>query len=313
METESKNNTYVSIIVPSYNEEKNIPLLYIKLKKVLDSLKKEYEVLFIDDGSKDNTVNEIIKLNKKDKRVKLIQFQRNFGKAAALSAGFIEASGTIVFTMDADLQDDPKEIPKFIEKINQGYDMVSGWKYIRKDPVTKTLPSKFFNWLTSITTGVKVHDSNCGFKAYRNEVVKNISVYGELHRYIPAIAHWKGYKVGEVKVEHHARKFGKSKYGVERLMKGFFDLITVKFLTRYAKKPLHLFGLLGFLCFLVGFIAGIYLVVGWFRGIAIGNRPLLMLCVLFIVTGIQLISIGLLGEMINSSNRKDDYVIKKKY
>jgi glycosyltransferase involved in cell wall biosynthesis len=234
-------------------------------------------------------------------------------KAAALSAGFSEATGDIVFTMDADLQDDPEEIPNFINKINQGHDMVSGWKIRRKDPISKTIPSKFFNWLTSLTTGVKVHDSNCGFKAYKKEVVKNINIYGELHRYIPAIAYWKGYKVGEVKVVHHARKFGKSKYGVERLMKGFFDLITVKFLTRYAKRPLHLFGFLGVLCFLVGFITGIYLVAGWFNGIGIGNRPLLMLCVLFIVTGIQLISIGLLGEMINSSSRKDDYVVKKKY
>lgn len=313
METENKSNTYLSIVVPAYNEEKNVPLLYEKLKKVLDSIKKDYEIIFVDDGSKDNTASEIIKLNKKDKKVKLIQFQRNFGKAAALSAGFSEASGDIVFTMDADLQDDPEEIPKFIQKINQGYDMVSGWKFHRKDPITKTLPSKFFNWLTSITTGVKVHDSNCGFKAYRNEVIKNIDIYGELHRYIPSIAYWKGYKVGEVKVVHHARKFGKSKYGVERLMKGFFDLITVKFLTKYAKRPLHLFGLIGFLCFLLGFIGGIYLVVDWSKGIPIGNRPLLMLTVLLIVTGIQLISIGLLGEMITSSSKKEHYVIKKKY
>lgn len=302
----------ISIIIPVYNEQDNIAELYAQLKKVLDPAGKSYEIIFVDDGSKDSTLKKIEELNKKDRKVKLIAFTRNFGKAYALMAGFRESKGNIVFTMDGDLQDDPKEIPRFIAEMNKGYDLVNGWKFKRHDPITKTLPSKFFNWITRKVTGVDVHDSNCGFKAYKRKVIQNIKIHGELHRYIPALASWKGYKVGEIKVEHHPRIHGKSKYGVERLMKGFLDLITIRFLTKYTRRPLHFFGPIGILSILLGVIAGAYLTWGWFMGIGIGNRPLLFLAILLIVVGVQFISLGLLGEMIANIDRKEDYVIKKK-
>jgi glycosyltransferase involved in cell wall biosynthesis len=299
----------LSIVIPTYNEEKNIPMLYKELKSVLD--KYQYEIIFVDDGSFDNTFNIIKSVAQKDKKVKLISFKRNYGKSAALSAGFENAKGDIIITLDADLQDDPKEIPRFIEKINQGYDLVSGWKFKRKDSLTKIISSRFFNFLTSMLTKVKIHDINCGFKAYKKEVVKNINIYGELHRYIPVLAFWKGYKIGEIKVEHHPRMYGKSKYGATRLFKGFLDLITVKFLMSYGKRPLHLFGLIGLLCFLLGVILGIYLTYLWFIGKGIGSRPLLMLAVLLVVLGVQFVSLGLLGEMVTSTSKKKDYTIKE--
>jgi len=300
----------ISIIIPTYNEEKNIPLLYKSLNSVLG--KYNYEIIFVDDGSIDNTFNIIEDISQKDKKVKVISFQRNYGKSAALSAGFDNSKGDIIITLDADLQDDPKEIPRFVEKIKNGYDLVVGWKFKRKDPLTKIIPSKFFNFLTSVLTKVKIHDINCGFKAYRKGVVKNINVYGELHRYIPILAFWKGYKIGEIKIEHHPRKYGKSKYGTSRLFKGFIDLITVKFLTTYGRKPLHLFGLIGFLCFFFGIISGLYLTVVWFIEKGIGDRPLLMLAVLLVVLGVQFISLGLLGEMVIHDRKKKNYQIRSK-
>ena len=302
----------ISVVIPVYNEQDNVTILHNELKKILDNLNKSYEIIFIDDGSTDSTSKRIEELNKKDNKVRLISFARNFGKASALMAGFKESKGSIVFTMDGDLQDDPKEIPRFIAEINKGYDLVNGWKFRRYDPITKTLPSKFFNWLTRKITKVNVHDSNCGFKAYRRKVIQNIKIHGELHRYIPSLANWKGYKVTEIKVEHHPRKYGKSKYGVERLMKGFLDLITIRFLEKYTRRPLHFFGPIGILSILLGFIAGAYLTYGWFIGRGIGNRPLLFLAILLIVVGVQFISLGLLGEMIANMDRKGDYVIKKK-
>ncbi len=303
----------LSIVTPVYNEEQNIGLFHSKVTKVLKKLRKSYEIWFIDDGSRDSTLKTIKELKKKDKHVKFITFRRNFGKAAALSAGFEHANGDIIITMDGDLQDEPEEIPKFIAKIEEGYDLVNGWKFKRKDPLSKTIPSKFFNWLTSRMIGVKLHDFNCGFKAYRKEVVKEITLYGDLHRYIPAIAFWKGYKIAELPVKHNERLYGKSKYGSKRILTGFIDLMTVKYLVSYTTKPLQFFGKLGLLFILLGLTAGIYLVIQWFQGIPIGTRPLLILSVLTTLIGIQFLSIGLLGEMITSSMEKQNksYSIKE--
>lgn len=305
----------ISIVIPVFNEEENVLRLHDKLTSVLKKITSSYEIIFVDDGSTDTTLEKLLKLKKKDAHVKVVPFQRNFGKALALMAGFKESKGEIVFTMDGDLQDDPEEIPKFIAKLNEGYDLVSGWKYKRYDPITKTIPSKFFNWLTAKVTGVKIHDSNCGFKAYKKRVLEHIRIYGELHRYIPALVHWKGFKVGEVKVRHHPRKFGKSKYGIERLVKGFLDLITVKFLMTYTSRPLHFFGPIGLLSSLFGFIIGAYiLTLKLLTGTVQSKYPLIMLSVLLIVLGVQFISIGLIGEMIVGTKNNDEqpsYLIKK--
>ena len=303
----------LSIVTPVYNEEQNIGLFHSKVTKVLKKLRKSYEIWFIDDGSRDSTLKTIKELKKKDKHVKFITFRRNFGKAAALSAGFEHANGDIIITMDGDLQDEPEEIPKFIAKIEEGYDLVNGWKFKRKDPLSKTIPSKFFNWLTSKMIGVKLHDFNCGFKAYRKEVVKEITLYGDLHRYIPAIAFWKGYRIAELPVKHNERLYGKSKYGSKRILTGFIDLMTVKYLISYTTKPLQLFGKVGLLFIFLVLISGTYLVIEWFQGIGIGRRPLLTLSVLMTLVGIQFLSIGLLGEMITSSmeQQQKSYSIKE--
>jgi glycosyltransferase involved in cell wall biosynthesis len=300
----------LSIIIPVHNEEENILELYERLYSTLSLpslIEITYEIIFIDDGSTDGTFEEINKI--KNSKVKVVRFQRNYGKAAALSCGFKRSKGDFVITMDGDLQDDPKEIPRFIEELKR-YDMVSGWKNKRQDPISKTLPSKVFNRLTRFITGVKVHDFNCGYKAYNNYVIKNINLYGELHRYIPALVYWKGYTVGEIEVEHHPRVHGESKYGIERLLKGFLDLITVTFLMMYKKRPLHVFGGIGILFGLSGVIISIYLIVLWAIGLKIGDRPLLMLGILLTVTGAQFISLGLIGELITNSRNNDDYIIK---
>ncbi|PAV11465.1 glycosyl transferase family 2 [Methanosarcina spelaei] len=300
----------LSIIIPVHNEEENILELYERLYSTLSLpslIEITYEIIFIDDGSTDGTFEEIKKI--KNSKVKVVRFQRNYGKAAALSCGFKRSKGDFVITMDGDLQDDPNEIPRFIEELKR-YDMVSGWKNKRQDPISKTLPSKVFNRLTRFITGVKVHDFNCGYKAYNNYVVKNINLYGELHRYIPALVYWKGYTVGEIEVEHHPRVHGESKYGIERLLKGFLDLITVTFLMMYKKRPLHVFGGIGILFGLSGVIISIYLIVLWATGLKIGDRPLLMLGILLTVTGAQFISLGLIGELITNSRNNDDYIIK---
>lgn len=302
----------VSIVIPLFDEEANIEKLYGQLKTVLQDLDKEYELIFIDDGSTDNSFSILQDFHEKDKTVKVVQFRRNFGKSAALSVGFKYAKGKIVVTMDADLQDDPREIANFIKKLDEGYDIVSGWRFERKDSFSKTLPSKLFNYLTSLLTGIKIHDFNCGFKVCRKEVVENINIYGELHRYIPVLAHWKGYKVGEIKVRHHPRGGGSSKYGLGRLFRGITDLLTVMFLTRYAKRPLHLFGAIGVLLFVIGFIINLYLLLLKILGHGIGERPLLFLGVLLTVIGFQIISTGLIGEMIAATKSKtdEDYAIK---
>jgi len=310
----NENERELSVVIPVYNEGENLNSLYSQLKSVLENLGKAYEIILVDDGSTDSSFLIMEKLHGQDHNIKVIQFRKNFGKAAALSAGFTSAQGKIITTMDADLQDDPREIPNFIKKLNEGYDLVCGWRFKRRDPVSRTFPSRLFNSLTATLTGVKVHDFNCGFKAYRKEVIEDLDLYGELHRYIPALAHWKGFKVGEIKVEHHPRAHGKSKYGVERLFRGLTDLFTVMFLTKYMKKPLHLFGAVGVFLLLIGFIINAYLAILKFvLRQAIGGRPLLLLGVLLMLIGFQIISTGLVGEMIVSTRDKGEkgYVVRK--
>ncbi len=306
------NNIDLSIVIPLLNEEESVNELYEKIRLVIGKLNLSFEVCFIDDGSTDGSLDRLKELKQKNPQIKIISFRKNYGKSAALSEGFKLASGNIIITMDADLQDDPEEIPNLIHKIEDGYDMVSGWKKKRNDPLSKTIPSKFFNRITSILTGIKIHDFNCGLKAYRQDVVKEIPVYGELHRYLPVLAHWLGYRVGEIVVRHHARKYGKTKYGIRRFFDGFFDLLTVLFLTRYRQKPMHLFGLLGLITFFLGSSILSYLTILWFMGPGIGNRPLLFLGILLVIVGMQSFSIGLIGEMITSSRNEYVYIHIKK-
>jgi glycosyltransferase involved in cell wall biosynthesis len=296
---EKQNSVVISIVIPVYNEEENLKELHTKLSAVLSTITENYEILFIDDGSTDNSFAILKELNREDKDVKVIKFRRNFGKSIALNTAFRYAIGDIIITMDGDLQDDPEELPKFIEKIGEGYGLVVGWKYPRKDPITKKIASKIFNRLTGMVMGVDVHDFNCGYKAFKRKALENIYLYGEMHRYIPALIAWQGFRITELKVKHHPREYGKSKYGATRIIKGFLDLITVKFLTGYATRPLHVFGIPGILSLLVGFFIGLYLaVLKYWKEVGIGNRPLLLLSILLIILGLQFISIGLLGEMI---------------
>jgi len=302
----------LSVVIPVYNERDSLPELHRQLTEVLESKGFAYELLFVDDGSRDGSSDVLESLAKNDTRVRVIQFQKNYGKSAALSVGFEAASGQIVATMDADLQDDPREIPALIQTLKKGYDLVSGWKKKRHDPINKRWPSKIFNWVTSRISGVKIHDINCGLKVYQYYVAKELHPYGELHRFLPVLAHLDGFTVEEKEVVHHPRKYGKSKFGASRFTSGFFDLLTVMFLSRYLKKPLHLFGILGILSFIGGFIIGVYLTVLRLSGHWIGNRPLLFLGILLMIMGVQFISIGLLGEMITASQtRKETYVIRR--
>jgi len=296
--------TLISIVIPVYNEAKNILPLYNAITNSLREI-KSYEILFINDGSRDHTGRTIEQVITGDPRVKLVNLRRNFGKADALSIGFKKADGDIIITMDGDMQDDPIEIPRFIAKINEGYDLVSGWKFKRHDPITKTIPSRMFNKLTAMTSGLKIHDFNCGFKAYRKELAKSLHIYGELHRYIPALAHWEGYKIAEIKVTHHKRMYGKSKYGITRLFKGFLDLLTIKYLNVYRTRPLHFFGILGLLCISLGLMSGFYLLWLWFGHKGIGSRPLLTLSILLSIIGMQFVSTGLIAEMITNSSQED--------
>jgi len=297
---------FLSVVVPAYNEEESLEPLYRELIAELSHVNRPFEIIFVDDGSSDGSRDTLGRICADDSRVKAVCLRRNFGKAAALSEGFKEARGSVVITMDADLQDDPKEIPGFLAKLDEGYDMVSGWKFRRLDPISKTLPSKVFNKVAAITSGVKLHDFNCGFKAYRREVLDHIDVYGELHRYIPVLAHGNGFKVGEIKINHRPRRYGKSKYGMARFTRGLLDLLTALFITRYTKKPLHLFGSLGLILLALGFFINTYLAIIWLMGEAISRRPLLTLGVLLMIVGIQFISTGLLGEMIVHCRRKDE-------
>jgi len=308
----------LSIVIPAYNEAESLPVLLEQIQVVLKThAYHRAEVIIINDGSTDGTIEILDALSETQThqfRMHAIHFKRNQGKAEALMAGFAAATGNIVITMDADLQDDPDEIPKLIEVLNnKNCDVVSGWKYPRKDPLEKRVFSFFFNRITAFFTGVKLHDMNCGFKAYRAEVVKELHLYGDLHRYIPILAHQAGYKVGEVKVKHHPRRFGVSKYGFKRIPKGFFDLLTVLFLTKYLKRPLHVFGTIGAVVAFIGVLIGLYLAVLWVLEGGIGFRPLLMLSILMIILGIQFFSIGLLGELvIGLISRLERRVMEKK-
>ncbi len=309
----TKEKPLLSIVIPLYNEVESLNELYQQINEVVKANKYNYEIIFVDDGSDDGSLDVLKKLRQKDKNVKIISFRRNYGKSAALAVGFEHARGDVVITMDADLQDDPHEIPNLLKKLDEGYDLVSGWKKKRYDPITKTIPSKIFNFTVSTLTGIKIHDFNCGLKAYRKSVTQDIKVYGELHRYLPVLAHWAGYKIGEIVVQHHPRKYGKTKFGVSRFLKGFLDLLTVLFTTRYFKRPLHLFGTLGLLIFFIGFGITLYLsLLKIIEGISLSNRPLFILGVMLTIVGVQFISIGLLGEMITRAYQHlETYSIKE--
>ncbi|HUV04021.1 MAG TPA: glycosyltransferase family 2 protein [Armatimonadota bacterium] len=296
----------ISVVVPLYNEEQNVKPLHGEVTDALRNLGRAYEVIFVDDGSTDGSPAILDELASADPAVEVMQLRRNFGKAVALSAGFGEARGDIVITIDADLQDNPAEIPRFVAGIESGYDLVSGWKYRRRDPLSKTVPSRLFNKVVSMATGLDLHDFNCGFKAYSRSLVDALQIYGELHRYIPALAYGDGFRVTEIKVEHRPRKHGRSKYGLERYTRGLLDLLTVLFITRYTRRPLHLFGSLGLVLVLLGLGMNAYLAVLWFTGHPIGHRPLLTLGVLLMVLGVQFVSTGLVGEMITRSQKHDE-------
>ena len=294
----------ISVVVPLLNEEQSLELLYGEIAAALEAEGHPYEVIFVDDGSTDGSMDVLSRLHAETTNVVVVHLRRNFGKAAALQAGFLEARGDIVVTIDADLQDDPAEIPQLLAKLDEGFDLVSGWKTRRNDPLARRLFSRLFNWSTAVVSGVRLHDVNCGLKAYRAEVLQGMRLYGELYRFIPVLASYRGFRVAEIPVNHRARQHGRSRYGPERYLRGFFDLLSVTFMGRYRQRPLHLFGGLGLLMGAIGFIILLYLTVIWFWGAGIGNRPLLTLGVLLEVVGIQLVSLGLLSEMITSQHEE---------
>ncbi|MBN3034126.1 MAG: glycosyltransferase family 2 protein [Bacteroidales bacterium] len=295
----------VSVVIPLYNERESLPELTEWIRKVMVAHSFSYEIIFVDDGSHDGSWDVITSLADRIPEVKGVRFRRNYGKSAALNEGFRLSSGEVVITMDADLQDSPDEIPELVAMIRKdGYDLVSGWKKQRHDPFGKTIPSKFFNRTTRWISGIRLHDFNCGLKAYRAEVVKNIEVYGEMHRYIPVIARWAGFrKIGEKVVRHSPRRYGTTKFGVERFMKGFLDLLSISFITRFGKRPMHLFGSLGTLIFIIGLIIGVYLTVEkiFYMGYKMTERPLFYLGILAMIIGTQLFLTGFLAEMISRS------------
>jgi glycosyltransferase involved in cell wall biosynthesis len=290
----------LSVVIPAYNEEENVPILYEKLKKVLDGLGQDYEIIFVDDGSTDGTYQRLKQLAEKDSRLKVIRFKRNYGQTAAMSAGFEHAKGDVIITLDADLQNDPEDIPLLLEKLEEGYHVVSGWRKDRKDPfLSRRLPSMIANWLISKITSVHLHDYGCTLKAYRAEVVKDLELFGDMHRFLPALTKRGGAKITEVVVRHHPRMFGRSKYGIGRTVRVLLDIMLVKFLNEYINKPLYMFGSVGFLLLVLGLFSLFYLIfLKLFLEEPIGRRPLLILSVLLILAGIQLISTGLLAELL---------------
>ena len=310
-------NTDLSIVIPVLNEAENIEHLLFQLKAVLDSIDKTSEIILVDDGSTDSSFEILERLQKSDDRLRVIRFRRNFGQSAAFSAGFDFAQGNIIITLDADLQNDPKDIPKLIQKLEEDYDVVSGWRVDRKDRfLTRRLPSIVANFIISIITGVKLHDYGCSLKAYRREIVKNIKLYAEMHRFIPALASWMGIKVSEVPVNHAPRIAGKSKYGFMRTIRVILDLLTVKFLLGYSTRPIQIFGLLGAISFALGIILGVYLsMIKLLFGQPLRDRPLLFLTILLIIFGVQLITMGLLGELVvrnyYESQNKPTYMIRE--
>jgi glycosyltransferase involved in cell wall biosynthesis len=307
----------ISIVVPLYNEEESLPELMSWIDRVMQAHSFSYEVIMIDDGSKDKSWTVIEQLSTVYPTLRGIKFSRNYGKSAALNVGFGEAQGDVVITMDADLQDSPDEVPELYRMIIQdGYDLVSGWKQKRFDPITKTIPTKLYNWAARATSGINnLHDFNCGLKSYRNEVVKSVEIYGEMHRYIPILAKRAGYdKIGEKIVQHQARKYGVTKFGIERFLFGLLDLLSVSFMTRFAKRPMHLFGGLGVLCFLLGFLITVYLTVAKFAFeiYRMTERPLFYIGLLAIIVGVQLFVAGFLAELISrSASDRNNYLVSK--
>lgn len=293
-------------MIPLFNEVESLPELHARLSEVLDRLPQSTEMIFVDDGSTDGSMEAIRRISERDPRVRGVQFRRNYGKSAALAAGFARASGACLITIDADLQDDPAEIPRLLARLEEGCDLVSGWKRGRVDPFVKRITSRLFNRVTSLLTGVRLHDINCGLKAYRREVTDTIRIYGQLHRFLPVLALQEGFRLGEVEVRHHPRKYGRSKFGASRFASGFFDLLTVLFLTRYTRRPLHLFGIAGIVSFVAGTAISAYLAYEKIvEGTYLSNRPLLFLGILLVIVGVQSISFGLLGEMIAASAEAD--------
>ena len=296
----------ISLIIPVFNEEKSLPKLYQEINSVMQSLRRSFEIIFIDDGSTDRSIEVIQRLKRRDRHIKAIQFRGNLGKSAALAAGFKRAQGEVIITLDADLQDNPTEIPNLLSKLEEGYDLVCGWKKRRHDPFSKVFPSRTWNFFTSLLSGVKLHDFNCGLKAYRQEVAKNLILYGELYRLIPILAAEKKFKITEIPVKHRRRKYGQSKFGWERFIKGFLDMITVVFLTKFTRRPAHFFGSLGVSLFLIGLIADLYVVgIKVSTGTTQGRIPLLLAGILFMVLGVQLLSTGLIAEMITFYNNQN--------
>ena len=303
----------VSVVVPALNEAESLPELQREIAAACDALGRTWEVIYVDDGSRDGTDRAIEALAAADPRVRGLSLRRNFGKSAALATAFRFVRGEIVVTMDADLQDDPAELPRLIEMLESGYDLVSGWKRNRQDPITKTLPSRLFNAVTSAVAGIHLHDFNCGFKAYRREVTEALEVYGELHRFMPALAHWRGFRVGELPVHHRARRFGRSKFGASRFVNGFLDLMSAAFISTSALKPLHVFGRVGLGFLVLGIGIGAYFVVLWIGGEPIHVRPLMLFGAGLGLVGIQFILMGLLGEMIANLGARNEYPVKRRY
>ncbi|HIC97643.1 MAG TPA: glycosyltransferase [Aquificaceae bacterium] len=290
----------ISVIIPAYNEEESVRPLYEKLKRVLEKVGEDYEILFVDDGSEDGTYGVLKEIAQKDLSVKVIRFRRNYGQTAAMYAGFEHARGDVIITMDADLQNDPEDIPRLLEKLREGYDIVSGWRKDRKDPLlSRRVPSKIANWIISKVTGVELHDYGCTLKAYRAGIAKKYRLYGDMHRFLPALARRFGAKITEIPVNHHPRRYGRSKYGIGRTLRVLLDLFLVKFLNEYITKPLYVFGGVGAVLFLVGLFIELYLTfLKVFTGADIGDRPLLLLGVLLILTGVQFLSTGIIAELL---------------
>jgi len=299
---------HISVVVPLLNEEESLRELFTLIDETMHRVRTSYEIIFVDDGSTDGSFEVLTALHTEHpKTIKAIRFRRNFGKSAALSAGFKEAQGEFIITMDADLQDDPNEIPSLIETLGDSYDLVSGWKKKRHDSIIFTLPSQIANTITSKMTGLRIHDLNCGLKVYRKIVAKELKLYGDLYRYIPILAHQAGFRVGEKIVQHHPRKFGHSKYTIGKFYRGFLDLLTILFTAKYIRRPLHLFGVWGLLSFFIGAVIDGWLSIEWFLGrTSLSNRPLFLVGFLFLIIGVQFISLGLLGEMISRHERDEE-------
>ncbi|MFO7800617.1 glycosyltransferase family 2 protein [Rhodohalobacter sp.] len=297
----------ISIVVPLLNEEDSLDELADQITKALAKTNYSYEILFIDDGSTDRSWDIVEQLSGDNEYISGIRLRRNYGKSDALQTGFERSTGRFVVTMDADLQDDPNEIPAMIKKLEKGADLVSGWKKKRHDPISKTIPSRFFNAVTRWVTGIKLHDFNCGLKAYRKEVVENITLYGEMHRYVPLLAKWEGFgRIEEQVVQHHPRQYGHTKFGISRFLNGFLDLVTLLFINRYVNRPMHFFGLFGVLFLFVGIAINLYLAyIKIFLGESLANRPLLFLGLLLVMVGVQFFSIGFLGELLNRGDGRN--------